>query len=130
MVLFVVFGGKLERASGAPAVFGTVAAFAMLRPDSIVLGSKVKIWVVALFAANAALAMLSPLTRVGVAGRAWHRGGPGVRICHQAQGGRKDSPAVLAELRVRVLRYPSAASRCFAVRHFEFRDYESATPQG
>jgi membrane associated rhomboid family serine protease len=64
-----LWDGELIPGASA-AVFGTVAAFAMLRPNDIVLRSKAPTWAIALFAANLALALSSPLTRVGAAGHA------------------------------------------------------------
>ncbi len=64
-----LWDGELIPGASA-AVFGTVAAFAMMRPNEIILRSKARVWPIALFAVNLALALSSPLTRVGAAGHA------------------------------------------------------------
>lgn len=64
-----LWDGELIPGASA-AVFGTVAAFGMLRPNDIVLRSKAPTWTIALFVVNLALALSSPLTRVGAAGHA------------------------------------------------------------
>jgi rhomboid protease GluP len=64
-----LWDGELIPGASA-AVFGTVAAFAMLRPEAKVLGSKAKVWPLVIFVANLALALSSPLARVGAAAHA------------------------------------------------------------
>jgi len=102
MVLFYVFGSKLERltspktvlmtylicgfigslviipvasilqgtqqakemAGASAAVFGVVAAYTAMQPNALMFGSKAKIWLVALFGFNAALAIMNPQTTV------------------------------------------------------------------
>jgi membrane associated rhomboid family serine protease len=64
-----LWDGELIPGASA-AVFGTVAAFAMLRPNDLVMRSKARVWPVVLFAVNLALAMSSPLARTGAAAHA------------------------------------------------------------
>ena len=64
-----MWDGELIPGASA-AVFGTVAAFAMLRPNDLVLRSKARVWPIVLFVVNLALALSSPLARVGAAGHA------------------------------------------------------------
>ncbi len=64
-----LWDGELIPGASA-AVFGTVAAFAMVRPNELVLRSKARVWPIVLFVVNLALALSSPLTRVGAVGHA------------------------------------------------------------
>lgn len=56
-------GGLISGASAA--AFGVVAAYVMLRPDALILKSRSKYWLIALFAVNAVLTISNPQVSVG-----------------------------------------------------------------
>ena len=58
------FDGELLSGASA-AAFGIVAAYAALQPNNIILKSKSKYWVVALFIVNAVLTIQNPYVSVG-----------------------------------------------------------------
>lgn len=62
------FTGPVFGASAA--VFGIVSAFAIMRPKTIILKSQAKWWAVALFIANAIIAILNPQIPVGTGAHA------------------------------------------------------------
>lgn len=47
------------------AVFGVVSAFAVIRPDDMIIGYKAKLWLSALFLWNVISALINPLTSIG-----------------------------------------------------------------
>lgn len=58
--------GNEDLIAGASAsVFGVVAAFAVLRPDTVILRSKALWWAAAVFVFNAAIVVLDPQTSEG-----------------------------------------------------------------
>ncbi len=56
-------GGLISGASAA--AFGIVAAYATLKPDALILNSKSKYWLIALFAVNAILTIRNPQVSIG-----------------------------------------------------------------
>lgn len=56
-------GGLVAGASAA--AFGIVAVYVMLQPDTMILGSKSKYWLIALFVVNAILTLNNPQVSVG-----------------------------------------------------------------
>lgn len=56
-------GGLIAGASAA--AFGIVAAYAMLQPDVVILKSKSKYWLIALFIVNVILTIKNPQVSVG-----------------------------------------------------------------
>ncbi|MFH5835837.1 rhomboid family intramembrane serine protease [Proteiniclasticum sp. C24MP] len=56
-------GGPIAGASAAS--FGIVAAYAAIRPDTVILRSKSKYWLIALFIVNAVLTIQNPSVSVG-----------------------------------------------------------------
>lgn len=60
--------GTEDLITGASAaVFGIVTAFAVMRPDTLILRSKAKWWALALFIFNAIIVIINPQTSVGAA---------------------------------------------------------------
>lgn len=56
-------GGLIAGASAA--AFGIVATYVILQPNTMILGSKAKYWLIALFIVNAILTIRDPLVSVG-----------------------------------------------------------------
>jgi membrane associated rhomboid family serine protease len=63
----ILIGTEDLIAGASAAVFGIVTAFAVMRPDTLILRSKAKWWALSLFIFNVIIALLNPQTSDGAA---------------------------------------------------------------